>query len=178
MQNKSPLTSQSKPLRVLGIDPGYDRLGIAVIEHNTVIYSDCFETSRSKNHSARLVDIAHEISRIITIHQPTLLSIETLFLSNNQKTAMKVAEARGVVLCEAEKAGLALYELSPLQVKVAVTGYGKSDKSQVTFMVHKLLHLNTKNTTKKIKDDEYDALAIALAGVASYPHQRGLLQKK
>ncbi len=164
----------NKSERILGIDPGYDRMGIAIVENNILLYSACFETSRKNQHADRLVSISQELGRIIDIHKPTVLSIETLFFTNNQKTAMKVAEARGIVLCEARKNGLEIFELSPLQVKIAVTGYGKSDKSQVTSMVQKLIKIAKSN----MKDDEFDAIAIAIAGAASYPQSRALLQKK
>ncbi len=161
-------------MRVLGIDPGYDRVGIAIVEKNSLIYSACFETSRDDIHADRLCAIAKEIERVTTEFQPNVLSIETLFFTNNQKTAMKVSEARGVILSEARKKGLSIFELSPLQVKMAVTSYGKSDKNQVIAMVKMLIKL----PKKVAKDDEYDAIAIALAGAASYPQQALLLQKK
>jgi len=161
-------------IRTLGIDPGYDRVGIAIVENGKLLHSECFITSRDDSHYNRVVSIGKKITEIIATYGPELLSIETLFFTNNQKTVMKVAEARGVVVYEARKNGLFIHELSPLQVKVAVTGYGKSDKKQVTSMVRKILKITKEN----MKDDEYDAIAIAVAGEVSYPHTLRLLQKK
>lgn len=161
-------------MKTLGIDPGYDRLGIAIVEQGKLVYSECFITSREDSHMERIGSIGNRIAEIISEFKPGCLSIETLFFTNNQKTAMKVAEARGIVLYEAYRGGLDIYELSPLQVKVAVTGYGKSDKNQVTDMVKKLVKINKKD----VKDDEYDAIAIAIAGDVSYPQLRRILQKK
>ena len=82
--------------------------------------------------------------------------------STNQKTAIKVAEVRGVILSESARAGLKTYEYNPMQVKVAVTGYGKSDKSQVMFMTKKILCVD-----KEALDDEYDAMAIGITCLAT-----------
>jgi crossover junction endodeoxyribonuclease RuvC len=91
-----------------------------------------------------------------------MLAIETLFLTTNQKTVMHVAESRGVVIYEAIKAGLKIFEASPPQIKIATTGYGKADKEQVMRMVKMLVKID--NTKKS--DDELDAIAIALTGFA------------
>lgn len=144
--------------RVLAIDPGFERLGIAILEKDKLIYSDCFKTSPKDDFYTRLKQIGEEIERIIKEFEPTALAIETLFFKNNQKTAMHVAETRGVVAYEASKKGLSVFEFTPLQIKIAVTGYGRSDKDQVTFMVPKLIKIN-----KKIEhDDEFDAIAVGL----------------
>ena len=91
------------------------------------------------------------------------MAIETLFFKNNQKTAMRVSEARGVMLYVASVLGLEVKEFSPMAIKIAVTGYGNSDKGQVVFMVQKLI-----KTNKEIKyDDEYDAIAVGLTYFAS-----------
>lgn len=168
--------------RTIGIDPGYDRLGIAVVEMRTIdqrakevlIHSECFETDRKAHHSERLRSLGQRVREVIEEFRPDILSIETLFFTANQKTAMKVAEARGVVMYEAARAGIAIFELSPLQVKMSVTGYGKSEKYQVIDMVKKLIKMDE----KKRKDDEFDAIAIAIAGSASYPQQSIVLQKR
>ena len=154
-------------MRILGIDPGVERVGIAVIEKTDskeeLLYSDCFTTPPQDMQSKRLSAIGDELRRIISKFKPSHLAIETLFFSKNQKTAMMVAEARGVILCEAERGGLAVFEYSPLQIKTTITGYGKADKRQVEMMVGKLIHIN-----KTIRyDDEFDAIAIALTCGAS-----------
>ncbi len=153
---------------ILGIDPGYERLGIAVLSKKQgdrkekVVYSDCFKTSAKIPFPERLLLIGKEVERIINIYSPECLSIETLFFTNNQKTAMMVAEVRGVLLYEAMKKGMSVGEYTPLQVKSAVSGYGKGDKRQVTDMVRKLVLIE-----REIKhDDEFDAIAIALTGFA------------
>lgn len=154
-------------MKILAIDPGYQRLGIAVIEKTkggkeVLIYSECFETDKSLEHSKRLSLVAERLAEIIAQYKPEAVALETLFFSTNQKTAIKVAEVRGVILSEASRTGLATYEYNPMQVKVAVTGYGKSDKTQVMFMTKKLLRVD-----KEALDDEYDAMAIGLTCFAT-----------
>lgn len=150
--------SLQMPNRVLAIDPGFERLGIAVLEKEKLIYSDCFKTSAKDDFYTRLNQIGEEIKRIIKEFEPNALAIEELFFKNNQKTAMKVAETRGVIAYEAKQKGLDLFEFTPLEIKMAITSYGRSDKSQITFMVPRLIKIN-----KEIKhDDEYDAIAVGL----------------
>ena len=155
-------------MRILAIDPGYERLGIAVIEKlprqkEVLLYSACLRTLKTLPHSERLLRIANEVRRVAEEFEPNVFAIETLFLMSNQKTVMSVAEARGAVLVEAARVGIPVFEYSPLQIKVAVTGYGKSDKAQVTAMVKKLITL----PEGKRFDDEYDAIAIGLTCLAS-----------
>ena len=154
-------------MRVLAIDPGYERVGIAVIirESNTdsLIYSACFKTSSSLSFDERLLLIGEEVSRIIREFCPDFLAIETLLFSKNQKTAIGVAEARGVILYEGAKNSLKIREFTPLQVKIAVTGYGRGDKKQMIAMIPKIIRVE-----KEIKhDDEYDAIGIAITCLAS-----------
>jgi len=155
-------------MKILGIDPGFERLGIAILEKNTgdkkekVIFSECFKTSAKLEFSERLKLIGEEVNNIIKKYKPEVLSIETLFLTTNQKTVMHVAEARGVVIYEAIKANLKIFEASPPQIKIATTGYGKADKKQIIKMVHVLVDID-KN---KKSDDELDAIAIALTAFA------------
>jgi crossover junction endodeoxyribonuclease RuvC len=154
-------------MKILAIDPGYQRLGIAVIEKDktgkeTLVHSECFETGKKIPHSERLALVAQRLRDVIAEYGPEAVALETLFFSTNQKTAIKVAEVRGVILSESARAGLPTHEYNPMQVKVAVTGYGKSDKGQVMFMTKKLLRVN-----KEALDDEYDAMAIGLTCLAS-----------
>lgn len=158
-------------MRILGIDPGYERLGIAVLERNTearprgkekVIFSECFKTSAKLDFNERLKLIGQEVKRIIKKYRPEVLAIETLFLTTNQKTVMRVAEARGVVIYEASQAGLKIFEASPLQIKIATTGYGRADKEQINKMVKILVEIDKSKTS----DDELDAIAIALTAFA------------
>ena len=148
---------------ILGIDPGYDRLGIAIIEKPTkgkevVIYSDCFQTSSTDDIYKRFRLIGAEIARVLEEFQPDKMAIETLFMSTNQKTGMRVAEARGIIMHEAIKKHIPIFEYSPGQIKMAVTGDGTSDKTRMIKMVHLLVSI----PQKKARDDEYDAIAVAL----------------
>jgi len=160
-------------MKIIAIDPGYERVGIAVLEKvsggkETLIFSECFKTLVKEKHEKRLDLIGTEVSKIIKKYKPEALAIETLFFETNAKTAMKVSEARGVMLYEAAKNDLVVKEFTPLEIKVAVTGYGKSDKGQVISMVNRLIKVD-----KEIKhDDEYDAIAVGLtyfAIVKSFP---------
>jgi crossover junction endodeoxyribonuclease RuvC len=162
-------------MKILGIDPGFERLGIAILEKNSgekkeiVVFSECFKTSAKLEFSERLLLIGKEIEKIIKKYKPEVLSIETLFLTTNQKTVMHVAEARGVVIYECIKAGLKIFEVSPSQIKIATTGYGKADKKQVIKMVKILVKLeNSKGfpDNKYESDDELDAIATALTAFA------------
>lgn len=154
---------------IIGIDPGYERLGIAVLEKNRgdkkekVLYSDCFKTSSKIPFQDRLLLLGNEFERLINLYKPEGLAIESLFFTNNQKTAMNVAEVRGALLYQAKKMNLSVQEFTPLQIKIAVAGYGQADKKQVTDMVTRLVLIE-----KEIRhDDEYDAIAIALTGFAT-----------
>ncbi|MEK7572243.1 MAG: crossover junction endodeoxyribonuclease RuvC [Patescibacteria group bacterium] len=155
-------------MKILGIDPGFERLGIAILEKNKsdkkekILFSECFKTSAKLAFPERLLLIGKEIEKIIKKYKPEILSIETLFFTTNQKTAMHVAEARGVVMYECVKAGLKIFETSPLQIKIATTGYGKADKKQVIKMVKILVKMDN----SKESDDELDAIAIALTAFA------------
>lgn len=149
-------------MRILGIDPGFERVGIAVIERHgqddELVYSDCFTTSSRDPFPERLEAIGHEITKIIKSHKPEVLAIETVIFNTNQKTAMRVAEMRGAALYCAKRSGLRVNEYTPLQVKIALTGYGKAPKEQVAQMVRKIIRLEESRRF----DDELDAIAIAL----------------
>jgi crossover junction endodeoxyribonuclease RuvC len=154
-------------MRVLAVDPGFERVGIAVLEKKdgkeSLLYSGCFKTSSKLPFENRLILIGTELDRIIDTHKPEAIAIETLFFNSNQKTAMRVAEARGVITYVCVSRGLILYEYTPLQVKIAVTGYGKADKEQVSFMTQKLLRI----TGDAEYDDETDAIALGITCLAS-----------
>jgi len=155
-------------MKILGIDPGFERLGIAILEKSPgdkkekIVYSECFKTSAKISFPERLFLVGEKIEKIIKKHKPDVLSIETLFLTTNHKTVMHVAEARGVVVYECIKAGLSIFEASPPQIKIAITGYGKADKKQVIRMVKMLVKMDN----KKESDDELDAIAIAITAFA------------
>ncbi len=164
-------------MRILGIDPGYERLGVAVLEKNIgdkkerVIFSECFKTPTKIDFALRLEMLGGEIKKTIKKYKPDVISIETLFFEKNQKTAMRVAEARGVVIYEAICAKLEIFEATPLQIKMATTGYGKADKQQIIKMVKMLVEIPDNKTS----DDELDAIAIALSAFAYLRQNR--LQK-
>ena len=154
-------------MKVIAIDPGYERMGVAIIEKirgkDVLVFSECFKTSAKIPHEERLKFIGKEIESLIKKYKPEAMAIETLFFKTNQKTAMHVSEARGVMLYVASVAGIKVVEFSPMAIKIAVTGYGKSEKGQVTFMVKKLIKID-----KEIKyDDEYDAIAVGLTFFAT-----------
>ncbi len=154
-------------MKILGIDPGYDRLGIAVIEKSTkgkevVIYSDCLQTSSKDPISKRLLEIGTEVGRVLDEYKPNALAIETLFITKNQKTAMRVSEARGIIMYEAFKRHIPVFEYAPMQIKTAITSDGTSDKDRMIKMVELLVKL----PAKKRVDDEYDAIAVALTHCA------------
>jgi len=155
-------------MKILGIDPGFERLGIAVLEKSSkgkkevVLFSECFKTSAKLEFPERLKLIGEEIARIIKKYQPEILAIETLFLTTNQKTVMHVAEARGVIVYEGVKANMKIFEASPPQIKIATTGYGKATKEQIMKMVKLLVEIDK----TKSSDDELDAIAIALTAFA------------
>lgn len=153
------------PSRVLGVDPGFDRIGIAVLEKDRVLYSCCIETNRKLPHSERLLEIGRAIRKIIKKWKPDDLAIESLFFNQNITNAIKVSEARGVVIYEATQSGLEICEYSPQAVKIAVTGYGKASKSQILTMVKKLVTLPDKS--RKMLDDEVDAIALCITHLAT-----------
>lgn len=153
---------------ILGIDPGYERVGIAILAKENgkekLLYSYCFKTKKELDINDRILLITQELQKLIQEYHIEILAIENLFFQNNQKTAMRVAESRGAIIGIAKQMGLAVYEYTPLQIKQAVTGYGKADKSQVQFMVTKLIQLEK----RKYIDDEIDAIAVALTHSASH----------
>ncbi|OHA89587.1 MAG: crossover junction endodeoxyribonuclease RuvC [Candidatus Zambryskibacteria bacterium RIFCSPHIGHO2_02_FULL_43_14] len=151
--------------RVIAIDPGFDRIGVAVLDNNEILYSYCIETDRKLPHDKRLLNIGQSVKAVIKKWKPQTLAIENLFFNQNTSTAFKVSEARGVILYEASLAGLKIYEYSPQTVKMAVTGYGKANKIQMATMVKKLVNLPEKSS--KRLDDEIDAIALGITHLAT-----------
>jgi crossover junction endodeoxyribonuclease RuvC len=156
-------------MKVLAIDPGYERLGIAVIEKENhgkekLIFSQCFQTKATFLFPERLRQIGEEIKKIILEYKPEFFAIEKLFFNTNQKTAMLVSESYGAILQIAAQNGLEIREFTPPEIKVATTGSGKADKRQIISMIPKLIEIK-----KEIKhDDEYDAIAVGLTFFAIY----------
>lgn len=149
-------------MRILGIDPGTGILGFGVIDVRkgkpTLVDGGVIKTPVHEQDAIRLQTIFEELTEIINLHKPDAMSVEKLFFARNVTTAMTVAQARGVVLLCGQQAGLAIAEYTPMQIKQAVTGYGKADKKQMQEMVRVLLNL--KVIPKP--DDAADALAAAL----------------
>jgi crossover junction endodeoxyribonuclease RuvC len=149
-------------MRILGIDPGIGRCGWGVLEvkgsNLEAINYSCIETSSKRPVEERLEEIFEELSKIIKKHKPDVLSIEELFFNTNAKTAFVVGQARGVILFCASHNNLEVAIYTPLQVKMALTGYGRAEKNQIGLMVKTLLKLKTIPKP----DDAADALAIAI----------------
>ena len=151
-------------MRILGIDPGYGRLGVAVIDaekgkKEILIHSECLETDKKLPQAERLHLVAEKIKSVIEKYSPNVAGIEALLFAKNKKTAIGVAEARGVILEVFASLHIPFKEYNPGSIKVAVTGNGASDKEQVRKMIS--LILGKKFDTAK--DDECDAVALALA---------------
>ncbi|MCA9365346.1 crossover junction endodeoxyribonuclease RuvC [Candidatus Kaiserbacteria bacterium] len=159
-------------MRVIGIDPGYDRLGVAILEFEngkeSLLFSTCIETDKKLNLNERLFTIGNQLTKIIKEYQPDTLAIETIFFNQNQKTAIGVAEARGLIIYLAQQNNCQVYEFGPQEIKIAVTGYGKSDKSAVIDMVKRLVI----NVPETALDDEYDAIAVSITCLAQYGRSR------
>ncbi len=149
-------------MRIIGIDPGTGILGFGVIdvERNkaTLVDAGVIRTPVKQDDSVRLLTIYQELTEIIKLNKPDMMSVEKLFFARNVTTAMTVAQARGVVLLCGMQAGLSIAEYTPMQIKQAVTGYGKADKKQMQEMVRVILQL--KVIPKP--DDAADALAAAI----------------
>lgn len=156
----------------IGVDPGYDKFGVSVISNENgfdeLIFSDCIRTSAKLSLSERLFLIGREFQSIIEKFKPEALSIEKVFFTTNQKTAMGVSESKGMATYIAKASGLEVFEFTPLQMKVAIVGYGKAEKSQVSKMIPFLIKNWKDFDKKKIEDDEFDAMGMALTGLANY----------
>lgn len=155
-------------MKVLAIDPGYDRVGVAVIElvagKEVLHYSTCVQTDKTLPLHERIKHVGDAVRACIETHQVDTLAIETLFFNKNVKTAMDVAQARGVIIYTAQSAGCQLYEFSPQEVKIAVTGHGAAGKDAVIDMTKRLVP----GAPAKALDDEYDAIAVGIACLATY----------
>jgi crossover junction endodeoxyribonuclease RuvC len=149
-------------MRILGIDPGYAIVGYGVLEYDGYAFKPvtfgAITTQAGTPFELRLCDIYRDMQSIIESSKPDVMSMEKLYFTNNQKTGIDVAQARGVILLAAANMGLAVHEYTPLQVKQAVVGYGKAEKHQVMEMTRAILHL----ASVPKPDDTADALAIAI----------------
>jgi len=169
------MTTTNKTKTILGVDPGYARAGWSILnkygplkirqnvgsrgaQNLELIEYGCIETPKSMEHAERLKYLNSELDKIIQKHKPEILAVEDLFFFKNLKTAIKVAEARGVILMTAFNNKLKIYEYTPLQIKQALVGYGRAEKKQISSMVKIILGL------KEIPqpDDAADAVAVAI----------------
>ena len=147
---------------ILGIDPGYAIVGWGVLEYSNnkfrTLGFGSIQTPAGMDPNLRLAEIYRGMNEIIDKYKPEQMAVEELFFNTNSKTAIMVAQARGVILMSAQLRGVEIFEYTPLQVKQAVVGYGRAEKKQVISMVTTMLGL--KNPPKP--DDTADALAIAM----------------
>lgn len=149
-------------MRILGIDPGSRSTGYGIIdtdgsEHKAVCYG-AIKTPTRRSYQERLLKIHTELSRILSREQADIMAIEEVFHAANVQSALKLGHARGVALLVAAQNGLAVYEYSPLEIKNAVVGYGRAEKSQIQTMVRLILAL----PEIPAPDDAADALAVAI----------------
>ncbi|MDI9325219.1 MAG: crossover junction endodeoxyribonuclease RuvC [Alphaproteobacteria bacterium] len=158
-------------MRMLGIDPGYDRAGFSCIDHthgvDLYVYSECFVTSKSLPFEKRLSLVGEHLHILIDRFHPTHIALEKVYFSANKKTALSIAEVRGALRHISEERRLPLIEVTPAEVKQSITGYGNSSKKNVATMVAHILAI----PEKKRLDDEYDAIAIALTAIAIHNSQ-------
>ena len=154
-------------MRILGIDPGVAIVGFGVVDSEggtqRMVQYGAINTPANTPLAARLVQIEHDLMELLQQFKPDEVAIEELFFSKNITTGIAVAHARGVILATVEKAGIPLYEYTPMQVKQAVVGYGLAEKNQVMDMTKRLLKL--RSVPKP--DDAADALAIAICHARS-----------
>ena len=157
---------------ILGIDPGIGRCGWGIVEVQSSKFKvqsyGCIETKPNGKTELRLNDISLEIEKLIKENKPDVLAIEELFFGTNSKTALVVGQARGVILLSAAKNKIPVFVYTPLQVKMALTGYGRADKNQIAQMVKIILKLEK---IPKI-DDTSDALAVVLTHAFSAKMER------
>ena len=165
-------------MRIIGIDPGYAIVGYGVIDYIgnkfKIVEYGAITTESNQNMNERFKSIHDDLNTIIERTKPEFLAIEELFFNSNQKTAINVAQARGVLLLSALNHGISVHEYTPLQVKQAVVGYGRAEKKQVQLLVKSILGLE-----KVPKPDETaDALAIAVCHAHSYnPRVQNILNQ-
>ena len=158
---------------ILGIDPGYAIVGAGVVDYAggqfKLLEARAVTTQAGTDFTRRLREIYEGVAGLIEQHRPAAMAIEKLFFNTNSKTAIDVAQARGAILLAAARAGVPVYEYTPLQVKQSVVGYGRAEKKQVQDMTKLLLRLNACPKP----DDVADALAIAIC----HAHSAGSLMR-
>jgi len=159
---------------VLGVDPGYERMGLAVAERkegkDILLYSGCVTTKRTLSFQERIHHLGKEFLQTLLLWKPNRVAIETLYMYKNQKTMTRVSEVRGMLIYLSQSNSIIVDEYTPLEIKIAVTGYGRASKEEVERMVCRLLKL----PCGRKYDDEIDAIATAITSLvrarATYPH--------
>lgn len=154
-------------MRIIGIDPGTAIVGYGIIDFDgnqcTLIASGSIQTAKEHSDPFRLFEIQNDLTAIINKYKPETASVEKLFFCKNQKTVISVAQGRGVILATLANFGLDIFEYTPLQIKLAITGYGKAKKDDVAQMVKRqLIYTNFPQL-----DDTADAIAIAVCHTKS-----------
>ncbi len=169
MKSKMSTPMPNSSPTIISIDPGFDRAGVAVLgmekDKMVLFHSECIVTNPKDSRDKRLLMIGSRLDKIIKEWSPRELAVEKLFFNANTTSAMGVAEARGVVIFQGARAGLSIFEYSPQEIKIAVTGYGKADKDQMESMTRKLVKIPASD--KKKLDDELDAIALGITHLAS-----------
>lgn len=165
-------------MRIIGIDPGYAIVGFGILDYENsrfrVVDYGAITTDKDTPFNDRLTEIYSDLCYVLEKYKPEFMSIEKLYFQNNQKTAIDVAEARGVILLAANQRRIEIYEYTPLQVKQSITGYGKAVKKQVQDMTKRVLGLS--EVPKP--DDTADALAMAICHGHCYNSQMSLYMNK
>lgn len=160
-----------RPNLVLAADPGYERLGLAIVRRTArgeeLVASTCARTSKELSLPERIGLLSHEVAAIIENYSPDALAMERIYFSKSRSTAFGVAEVRGMLETIAAQHGLPVFEYSPQAIKIAITGYGASDKKAVASMLPSLIAL----PEKKRLDDELDAIAVGITCIVSTRNQ-------
>lgn len=155
-------------MKLIAIDPGYDRIGIAILEKNNgkeaLLHSACIQTNKKQTFYERMLQVQKQLETTIVEYSPEYVCLEELYFAKNTKTAMRVSEARGIIVGVCMRHGIAVHEIHPNRVKIAITGHGGSNKSDILWMLPRLIQFDPSN---KI-DDELDAIAIGIAFLAEY----------
>ncbi len=161
------MNSKPPPQKVLAADPGYDRLGLAILVREgtkeKVLVSLCATSTKGSSLSERIAELEVQVSALLNEYSPDAVAFEKIFFNQSTSTALGVAEVRGMLETLAGQRKLQVFQYSPQEVKIAVTGYGKSDKRAVATMIEKLVVLPAGPRL----DDEIDAIAVGITCLSS-----------
>lgn len=145
----------SKALTTMGIDPGYDRVGVGIINNESInntkyLYSTCIQSDKKDSYLDRILYINNQLEQIIIKYKPDLIVIESLFFAKNAKTAIQVAQARGSILLTCRKYTDNIQDLTPMQIKSSIVGDGHATKDRVAYMTYQILKINNNTLENKI----------------------------